>query len=81
MSRALVDAEQAGAAGEVARTRYDLARTLIAAGRSVEATDLLDVAIAEFEQLGYRPLLTAARSLAGRHDVAPPGDTPATPSS
>ena len=72
LSRALIDAEQAGAAGELARTRYDLARTRIAAGRSVEAIDLLDVAITEFERLGYQPLLVAARSLAGKPDLTAP---------
>jgi class 3 adenylate cyclase/DNA-binding SARP family transcriptional activator len=77
LHRALADAEHSGAAGERARARYDLARTLITAGRSAEATDLLDLAITEFEQLGYRPLLVAARRLAGKPDVAPLGDAPA----
>jgi class 3 adenylate cyclase len=76
LNQALVDAKQVGAVGELARTRYDLARTLIAAGRPDEATDLLDIAIAEFQELGYRPLLTAARSLAGKSDVGPLGDAP-----
>jgi DNA-binding SARP family transcriptional activator/class 3 adenylate cyclase len=77
LRRALVDGEQAGAAGEVARARYDLARTLLAAGRSDDARPLLDAAIAEFEQLGYRPLLGAARRLAGRPDAVPLSADPA----
>jgi class 3 adenylate cyclase len=78
LHRALADAEHAGAAGELARARYDLARTLIAAGSSAEATDFLEVAITEFEQLGYRPLLVAARRLAGKPDIAPLSDAPDT---
>jgi DNA-binding SARP family transcriptional activator/class 3 adenylate cyclase len=77
LQRAVVDGEEAGAAGEVARARYDLARTLLAAGRPDDARPLLDGAIAELEQLGYRPLLGAARRLAGTPDVAPLTDTPA----
>jgi class 3 adenylate cyclase len=76
--RALRDADRAGAAGELARVRYDLARTRVAAGRPAEASELLDDAITDFEQLGFRPLLTAARRLAGKPDPVSPADVPAT---
>ena len=38
------------------------------------AAELLDDAIVDLEHLGYRPLHVAARRLAGKPDLAPPGD-------
>jgi class 3 adenylate cyclase len=69
LHRAAADAVHAGAAGELAHTRYDLARVGLAASTSFETGELLETAIAGFGRLGYRPLATAARRLAGKPDL------------
>jgi class 3 adenylate cyclase len=79
LRRACADAEVVGAAGELARASYDLARTHHARHRvSAETDELLTSAIHEFARLGYRPLLSRARRLAGLPDDAGSGDSPST---
>jgi class 3 adenylate cyclase len=70
------DAETSGAAGEVARVGYDLARTRLAAGSDVGVS--LTDAIRRFERLGFRPLLRAARRLAGWSEFEPTWDSGST---
>jgi class 3 adenylate cyclase/tetratricopeptide (TPR) repeat protein len=65
--RAATQATSAGARPELARTRLDQARMLVARGRRADrdsAAALLREAVGEFEQLGMRPFDERARALA-----------------
>jgi class 3 adenylate cyclase len=69
LERARADARSSGAVGEAARVAYDTARLRLAAGDAAGASESLETAIDELERVGYGPLLTAARRLAGRPDI------------
>jgi class 3 adenylate cyclase len=75
-STAEADAGRSGAVGEVARARFDRARCLLASG--VEASAPLVESMEAFERLGFRPLVRAARRLAGKSDDGPVAESGST---